>query len=676
MSFGFSISDIILLADKANDIHKSINDKQENAPRQLRLLGEQFGRFGKRLRELCRTLEQYESPRYDGYAAFKRTLDECQDFVSRFGALNDPGANAVHRWLRSGKYTFENERIKQLQLQADSHVQDIIVFQNNLTLATVSELLKRNKEKDGAAEATSTTVELSGEIDDLAANIEAILARTLLSPSLQDVTDGRVEMHGGALERTEYRQKRTSNAVLQQLRQPGGQPDASSLPELHGRSSAGDLTSSVAADDALRVHGSVSRLMDRLAFTRQNSRDEAGLHELSGIAVEAQQLLSRARNSQKRTAIPSIRSHLHENIHELPTHEEEPEPGPAAHELVAPAMERISSDRSNRSNRSDRSDGRPELPSSGSSQSPRMSIDGRSVFSVRTVDTALTVPTPRLAPAARATTNFSSGSGSPIPEPAVTTLLSAVPAKFRASDMKGRPMDCGVDVCSDGFNLSLTISLSNGVKYVEYLQDAPIPHVEHPDADDPPVLSVSFPGSRSVYRESPQTPAQRIEVNAEYFFGSKRHYYEFQEKIYDKKLLQCIGVDSVKLDGKKLCEMQRLRIWMGRDGIRTAMFFANSQKEKERLYLEYKIISAEPVNLDRKTPVRLHVAAELETGGRKPSMPQRRSSSTSVLSTASKKSTFSIRRTSRSELTLDVVVTATKDRQALKSALEDGPSTK
>ncbi|KAI9812244.1 MAG: hypothetical protein M1832_000476 [Thelocarpon impressellum] len=577
MSLRHSPQDFMLLARKAYDIYKAINDRQESVPRQLQLLGDELRHLDERLRELCRALEQHETSTYDGYDAFKRTLDECQDFVDRFIAFNRPGAIAVRRWLSIGKYTFDYDSIKSLQLEAAGHVQYIIFVQNNLALATVSELLKRRKEimhMGPEAEPTRTNFQLNVEIDELATRIEAILARTLLPPLQRDVTDNRVEIPSGAGEQAAYGQKWTLNAVLQQPHQPDDHPETSGLPELHTRPFVEDLASSVKARNTLRVRGSVSQLMDRLAFSRHNSRDEDGLRELSGIAVEAQQLLSRSRDSQKRTAIQS------------------------------------------------------------------------------------TDPN----------------------KPALMTLLSAVPVKFRTSDMKRGPMDCGVDICSDGFNFSLTVSLSNGVKYVEYLQDAPIPHVEYPDDDRPRVVSdrdtsrvvsVSFPGRRNVYRESPQTPTQRIEVDVKYFFGSERRSYEFQEKIYGKKLLECVRVDSVKLDGRIMCQIQPLRIWMGRNGICTAMFFANSLKEKKgRLYLEYEIIGAEPVKLVKKAPVRLHVAAESETGDRKPNIHQRRTSFTPVLSTASKKSTSSVRKTSRSELTLDVVVTSACDRRALKRALQ------
>ncbi|KAI9815878.1 MAG: hypothetical protein M1832_005188 [Thelocarpon impressellum] len=141
-------------------------------------------------------------------STFKRTLDVCQECVDRFIAFNKPGAIAVRRWLSIGKYAFDYDSIKPLQLEAAGHVQDIIVIQNNLTLATLSELLKRNKEIERIGEPTSTTFQLNLEIDELAAHIEAILARTLLPPLPQDVTDNCVEMPSGAGENMEENRDR------------------------------------------------------------------------------------------------------------------------------------------------------------------------------------------------------------------------------------------------------------------------------------------------------------------------------------------------------------------------------------------------------------------------------------------------------------------------------------
>ena len=49
------------------------------------------------------------------------------------------------------------------------------------------------------------------------------------------------------------------------------------------------------------------------------------------------------------------------------------------------------------------------------------------------------------------------------------------------------------------------------------MQYAPIPHVEHPDADCPPTLSVSFPDRRTVTREAASS-SNEVDLDLEYIF--------------------------------------------------------------------------------------------------------------------------------------------------------------
>ena len=147
MSFGYSVGDFLFLADKAYSIFTAIHDSKDNAPRQLQLLADRFARFGQRLRELDRTLKQYETPTYDGFKAFKHTLDDCDDFIRKYAALNNPNAPVWQRWLKSGLYTKETDKVKQLQAQADGHVHDIICFQNNLTMWVGSHSREKRSER-------------------------------------------------------------------------------------------------------------------------------------------------------------------------------------------------------------------------------------------------------------------------------------------------------------------------------------------------------------------------------------------------------------------------------------------------------------------------------------------------------------------------------------------------
>ena len=66
-------------------------------------------------------------------------------------------------------------------------------------------------------------------------------------------------------------------------------------------------------------------------------------------------------------------------------------------------------------------------------------------------------------------------------------------------------------------------------------------------------------------------------------------FKEFQGAVYRKELVECYGVDKITADGKKVCELQCVRLWKARDGIQTVMFLANAHKrEAERVYVEHR----------------------------------------------------------------------------------------
>ena len=253
-------------------------------------------------------------------------------------------------------------------------------------------------------QASSAAVGLGEEIDHVASLTEIILSRTLLSPSLEDVTNGRVEHQGGTLERAEYRQKRTSIAALQHGRQnwqSGGLSQQQVLPQLGSRTPEHRLLTA-REDGPEQMQASVSQLLNRLRFTQENNRDEAGLEDLSEIAAEAFQLLSRSQNSAKRSIIPTIRSRI-------------------------------------------RDDDRIQQVC-GSPQSSRISIDRQSIFSEGTLDTALTSPTITARPDTRASTaierssSFGMGLGFQLSDPAISTLLYGKAAKLLVCPSRDRPV--------------------------------------------------------------------------------------------------------------------------------------------------------------------------------------------------------------------------------------------
>ena len=134
MSFGYSIGDFIVLANKANDIFDAIHHKERNAPRQIRILADQFDQFGKRLKELGLMLQRYDISTFDGLDGFEETLNECARWIDKYEALNDPSSAIWKRWLKDGLYTNEQKTVQRLQAQVSGHVQNISLFQNNVML--------------------------------------------------------------------------------------------------------------------------------------------------------------------------------------------------------------------------------------------------------------------------------------------------------------------------------------------------------------------------------------------------------------------------------------------------------------------------------------------------------------------------------------------------------------
>lgn len=134
IQFGYSVGDIILLAEKSYKLYQAVNDGRKNASRQARLLAEEFKRFSCRLADLERVLTQYGRSSYVGMQAFAATLEECEEFVQKYSSLNDDSARALKRGYRIGTWTIEEKNIERLRTQVAGHVQDIILFENSLMM--------------------------------------------------------------------------------------------------------------------------------------------------------------------------------------------------------------------------------------------------------------------------------------------------------------------------------------------------------------------------------------------------------------------------------------------------------------------------------------------------------------------------------------------------------------
>ena len=134
MSFGYSVGDFITAADKSFQLFQAVIDSRKNAPRQVQLLAAEFDQFGNRLKDLHRILTQYGQSSYVGLQASDRTLEECQEFVQRYAALNDKGANKLKRGFQFARWTTEDKNVNRLRAQVTGHIQDMVLFENGMMM--------------------------------------------------------------------------------------------------------------------------------------------------------------------------------------------------------------------------------------------------------------------------------------------------------------------------------------------------------------------------------------------------------------------------------------------------------------------------------------------------------------------------------------------------------------
>lgn len=135
--FGYAVGDILLCAEKCFQIYQAITDSRKNAPRQVRLLAEEFNRFGIRLRQLRQVLIQAGRTSYQGHEAFKETLKECEEFVEKYAPLNNSDGSRLGRGYRTVTWTMEDKTVERLRAQVAGHVMDIIMFQSNLLMCAI-----------------------------------------------------------------------------------------------------------------------------------------------------------------------------------------------------------------------------------------------------------------------------------------------------------------------------------------------------------------------------------------------------------------------------------------------------------------------------------------------------------------------------------------------------------
>ncbi|KAI9669768.1 MAG: hypothetical protein M1829_005023 [Trizodia sp. TS-e1964] len=356
MSFGYSVGDVLLLAEKLHDLCIALNDSRRNAPRQIQLLAAEFGRYGDRLQDLHQTLLRYGQAPNSGSVSFEDTLKECDEFLAKYSPLSDSGSNKI-KWLyRVATWTTEEKTIQRLRDQVAGHVHDIGMDSNNLMIASVLEILKILKGPSSLAPQERSLATISEEAYEpptpsLAAientkrsnllldqmpqtgglnrqgprEIAGPRARNLLqaAPSQDDNIltpmalpsalgisglSPQYDLSGRTFERAKYNLKRRTNIAIQRNETPPASGGPASSPTFLAQASrVHTLPDDYESDQSVQIQSDVEKLMKRLSCASATSRASLEQEELSRISEEANKLLERSQYSKKRSSIASIR---------------------------------------------------------------------------------------------------------------------------------------------------------------------------------------------------------------------------------------------------------------------------------------------------------------------------------------------------------------------------------
>jgi hypothetical protein len=129
---GFSVSELIQAASKLVDVYKSFNDKYDNAQSRVRDLAGFIELFRANLIDLQWILS-CSGKDYPGQDAFRRTLEECDEFIHRYRDLFDKRPSLA-KTLKTASWAFEERNITRLIRQLTLHSQAIAGFEMNLLL--------------------------------------------------------------------------------------------------------------------------------------------------------------------------------------------------------------------------------------------------------------------------------------------------------------------------------------------------------------------------------------------------------------------------------------------------------------------------------------------------------------------------------------------------------------
>ena len=130
---GFSITEIIQAAHKLKLVYDAFFDKYENAESRVRELSHAIDVFHFNLIN-HEWILQRSGRHYPGHGAFRRTLEECDEFIKEYRSLLDKKAPRTQKAWKTTCWPFEEGHVNRLIRQLNTHVQAMAGFTLNLLL--------------------------------------------------------------------------------------------------------------------------------------------------------------------------------------------------------------------------------------------------------------------------------------------------------------------------------------------------------------------------------------------------------------------------------------------------------------------------------------------------------------------------------------------------------------
>ena len=162
---GFSLSELLHATEKVIEICEAFSSKQNNARKRIQELADTVAIFRTNLLDQQWILES-TGRHYPGHQGFAKLLEECSDFIRKYGSVLGPNSNVAERFFRTAKWPREEQKtVERLTRMLNLHVQASNMFALNLlmsdpSLATPSNISDGQTGKEHTEMLTTTLLRL------------------------------------------------------------------------------------------------------------------------------------------------------------------------------------------------------------------------------------------------------------------------------------------------------------------------------------------------------------------------------------------------------------------------------------------------------------------------------------------------------------------------------------